>query len=489
MKKRQLNILNLGLLSALILMLLPRCVKLEEKPLDFTNPDNFYKSISQIESAFASSLQRLFSPWSAYGYTYFNFQDDDQYDYGELVIEDNHASDLWANHYQSIADLNPAIKALNEDRLGSLVSQDVKDELMAQAKFVRAFNYFSLVRLWGPVPLITENTDLTPEIIGPSQVSRSPISDVYALIESDLLFAIDKLPEVWPPERKGRPSKDAARALLAKVYITMATNPMNDAAQYVKARDMAKQVIEAGNHYLEHNVEDVFKLENAYGPEMIWSFNCSPDDPMTEPQIWLPGSMADGWGDIHPDVIWAAKYPVQPRRDAYLQLENWDGVPAADDPGFWWGGPGIKKFIYESRENIERLYSAQNYPILRFADVLLLFAEAENEVNNGPNQAAVDAVNQIIDRANGYVDNPAEPKLTTALSKDAFDSAVINERNLELCFEYDRWYDLCRKRILREMTVPEFQQNFSEDDYLWPIPLSDMRINPLLTQNPGYATP
>ena len=315
MKKRQMNILNLGLLSALILMLLPRCVKLEEKPLDFTNPDNFYKSVSQIESAFASSLQRLFSPWSAYGYTYYNFQDDDQYDYGELVIEDNHASDLWANHYQSIADINPAIKALNEDRLGSLVEQDVKDELMAQAKFVRAFNYFSLVRLWGPVPLITENTDLTPEIIGPPQVARSPIIDVYALIESDLLFAVDKLPEVWPPEQKGRPSKDAARALLAKVYITMATNPMNDATQYVKARDMAKQVIDAGNHSLEHNVEDVFKLENAYGPEMIWSFNCSPDDPMTEPQIWLPGSMADGWGDIHPDVKWAAKYPDQPRRE------------------------------------------------------------------------------------------------------------------------------------------------------------------------------
>jgi hypothetical protein len=437
-------------------------------------------------------MQRLFSPWSAYAYTYYNFQDDDQYDYGELLIEDNHASDLWRAHYESIADLNPAIKALNEDRLASIVPavpQDVKDELMAQAKFVRAFNYFSLVRLWGPVPLITEETDLTPEIVGPPQITRSPISDVYALIESDLLFAVSKLPETWPGEQIGRPSKDAARTLLAKVYITMATNPMNETANYVKARDMAKQVMDAGDHYLITNVEDVFKLENAYGPEMIWSFNASQDDPMTEPQIWLPGSMADGWGDIHPDVIWSAKYPDQPRRDAYLQLENWDGVPAEDDPGFWWGGPGIRKFIYESRENLERYFSAQNYPLLRYADALLLFAEAENQVNNGPNPEACDAVNQIIDRANGYVDNPAYPKLTTALSKDEFDAAVINERNLELCFEYDRWYDLCRKRILLEMSVPEIQQNFTEDDYLWPIPINDMRLNPLLTQNPGYAGP
>jgi len=199
--------------------------------------------------------------------------------------------------------------------------------------------------------------------------------------------------------------------------------------------------------------------------------------------------MADGWGDIHPDVIWAEKYPDQPRRNAYLLLENFDGVSYADDPGFYWGGPGIKKFIYESREDMERYFSAQNYPIIRFADALLLFAEAENQVNNGPTQAACDAVNQIIDRANGYVDNPDYPKLTTALSKDEFDAAVIDERNMELCFEYDRWYDLCRKRILLEKSIPEIQQNFSEDDYLWPIPITDMRLNPLLTQNPGYAGP
>jgi hypothetical protein len=484
MKNRKINILNPGLLSALLLLLLPACVKLEEKPLDFTGPDNFYQSVSQIESAFASAMQRIYNYWGAYQYCYYNFQDDDQYDYGELVIEDNHGSDLWSSHYQSIADINPAIKALNDDRLGNSTTQEIKDQLMAQAKFVRAFNYFSLVRLWGPVPLITETTDLVT-----GEIARAPISEVYALIESDLLFAAANLPEQWPSEQIGRPSKDAARALLAKVYITMATAPMNDVAQYVKARDMAKQVMDAGNYSLVHNVEDVFKMENSYGPEIIWSFNASQDDPSTEPQIWLPGSMADGWGDIHPDPIWAASYPDQPRRNAYLLLENFDGVPWNEDPGFWWNGPGIKKFIYESRENLERYFSAQNYPVIRYADVLLLFAEAENMVNNGPTQAACDAVNQIIDRANGYVDNPNYPKLTTALSKEAFDTDVIQERNWELCFEYDRWYDLCRKRLLYEKSVPEIRQNFTEDDYLWPIPLTDMRLNPLLTQNPGYAGP
>ncbi len=478
------KLLMLNLALALILMILPTCVKLDEEPLDFTGPDNFYKSASQIESAFASAMERIYTYWGAYQYTYYNFNNDDQYDDGELVIEDNHGSDLWGQHYRSIADINPAIKALNEDVLGNSATQETKDQLMAQAKFVRAFNYFCLVRLWGPVPLITETTDVVA-----GEITRAPITEVYELIESDLLFAVANLPEEWPPKQIGRPSKDAARTLLSKVYITMATAPLNITAQYVKARDMAKLVIDGGNYSLVHDVADVFKFENAYGPEIIWSFNAAQNDPSTEPQIWLPGSMADGWGDIHPDPIWAQKYPVQPRRSAYLLLENFEGVPWNEDPGFYWGGPGIKKFIYETRENLERYFSAQNYPVLRYADVLLLFAEAENMVNNGPTQAACDAVNQIIDRANGYVDNPNYPKLTTALSKEAFDEAVIEERNWELCFEYDRWYDLCRKRILLEKSVPEIQQNFSVDDYLWPIPITDMRLNPLLTQNPGYATP
>jgi hypothetical protein len=117
---------------------------------------------------------------------------------------------------------------------------------------------------------------------------------------------------------------------------------------------------------------------------------------------------------------------------------------------------------------------------------LLIFAEATNAVNGGPTQAAVDAVNQVIDRANGYVANAQHPKLTTNMSEQAFDEAVIEERNLELAFEMDRWFDLVRKRILKEKSIPTIQQNFSENDYLFPIPDNDIQLNSMLTQNPGY---
>jgi hypothetical protein len=106
--------------------------------------------------------------------------------------------------------------------------------------------------------------------------------------------------------------------------------------------------------------------------------------------------------------------------------------------------------------------------------------------NGNPSQAGVDAINQVINRANNYVANAADPLATIGMSKSDFDKKVIQERNYELCFEYDRWFDLIRKHTLKEASDPDIQQNFSEDDYLFPIPSADIRLNPELTQNPGY---
>lgn len=480
MKKRIFNIFNLILLTGGLFLLTTRCVKLEEKPQDFVGPDNFYKISTQIDAAFSSSMNRLFRSWGGYDNWRGRFQSDDQYKGGDLSFTDETENDIWQMHYQSIADLNPAIQALNKDVLGATVSQDVKDQLMAQAKFLRAFNYFSLVRCYGDIPLIIETTNVL------SNIPRTPIADIYAQIISDLQFATQNLPVSWSADKKGRPARDAAKGLLAKVYITMATAPLNDATNYVKARDMAKEVMDAGKYSLVHDVDKVFDLSNSYGPEMMWSFNVSPDDQATNPQIWLPSSMASGWGDVEVDLAFGQSFPEQPRKHAYLMLEDWDGKPYTT---FYWQTPGVKKFVYDTRAHLESLTSLQNFPIMRYADVLLLFAEAENMVNNGPTQAACDAVNQIINRANGYVPNPADPLLTTSMSKVNFDAAVIQQRSLELCFELDRWYDLVRKRILYEKTLPIYQQNFSENDYLFPIPQADLRLNKLLTQNPGYSTP
>ncbi|MBK8505857.1 MAG: RagB/SusD family nutrient uptake outer membrane protein [Saprospiraceae bacterium] len=149
----------------------------------------------------------------------------------------------------------------------------------------------------------------------------------------------------------------------------------------------------------------------------------------------------------------------------------------------------MRKFLYDSRGNLERLLSTPNIPILRYADILLMYAEASNMANGGPTPEAVDAVNQVIDRANGHVDNPNYPKLTMSMTAQEFDAAVINERNYELCFEFDRWHDLVRKRILCDVVNPDVKVNCDDNDYLFPIPQADLRLNPLLDQNPGYPIP
>lgn len=483
MKKRFLNIFKLVMIWSVFLLLTTRCVKLEETPMDFTSPQNFYQSVGQVEAAFASSMERIFGYWRFYdwmGYPEYVYNDD-QLNGGNLAVGDGTGNSVWRNHYKSIADLNPAINALNEDKLKNSATEEQKAQLMAQAKFLRAYSYFTLVRLYGDLPLITETSN--PAL---DQVERSPIADVYALIIADLTYATQNLPPAWGAGYEGRPARDAAKTLLAKVYITMATAPVNDATNYVKARDMAKQVMDAGIYHLEDSVNQVFELENGWGPEMLWSFHTSTNSDVIEPQIWLPGEMADGWGDVVCDRQWAEAYPEQPRKHAYLLLEDWDG-------NSWttWdqGTPSVKKYLYDTRENFENYVNYSNIPIIRYPDVLLLFAEAENMVNGGPTTAAVNAVNLIINRANGYKPNAADPLLTTGLSKANFDKAVIHQRDLELCFEYDRWFDLVRKRILYEETIPEYQQNFSENDYLLPIPQADLRLNLLMTQNPGYTDP
>ncbi len=473
------------MLTGVLLLLIAGCDKLKEKPTDFVGPDNFYSTPSQIESAFTASMDVLFGGWTFYDWYRYPqiFDMDDQVYEGDLVIGDDLGNDCWTKHYRAIADLNPAIKALNDGKL-STTSQEDQDILMAQARFLRGWNYFMLVRYYGEVPIIDELTDpISPDIV------RAPITDVYNFIVGDLLFATQHLPVVWGAPDRARPAADAAKTLLAKVYITMATAPLNDVSNYTKARDMAKEVIDAGNYSLVPNVADVFKLSSEFGPEFMWSFHNSQEEYVIEPQIWLPGVMANGWGDVKTEKRWGEAYPVEPRRDAYLMFS--DPIFGTGTTYTEWDGstPYVRKYLYDSPANIEKDVSYECMPILRYADVLLLFAEAENQANGGPDQAAVDAVNQIINRATGGVPNASDPLATTALSKDEFDAFVIQQRNWELCFEYDRWFDIQRKRLLEQVSDPLFLPNYTVDDYLLPIPQKDLRLNKKLTQNPGYTNP
>jgi hypothetical protein len=458
----------------IICIVISSCKKLDETPKSFVTPDNFYTTPAQIEATFASSMNSLWSAWSAYGYGMAVFANDDQLNGGDLNIPENWGSDLWAAHYSAILNLNAAIGAMEGGKLKDIAQPDL-DVLMGQAKFLRAYNYFMLVRMFGDLPLLTEETADPFN----AKIKRSPVADVYKLITSDFTEAIAKLPPTWPTAEKGRPTADAAKGLLAKAYLTMATFPLNEPEYYQKAADLADQIIKDGHYSLVHDINDVFSINTQFGPEVMWSFTSNSEDMATDPHIW---SDMDGWGDESADPIWVSKYPDQPRKYAYVQITSKEGDNYIDEGRL----PGIKKYLYDTQSDFDAGRSVITIPVIRYADVLLIFAEADNMAHGGPTQAAVDAVNQVIERANGYTANAQDPLATPGMPKDAFDTKVIQERNYELCFEYDRWFDLIRKHILKQMSDPTIQQNFSEDDYLFPIPTDDIRLNPLLTQNPGY---
>jgi starch-binding outer membrane protein, SusD/RagB family len=485
MNRKKLNIIYLVMVTGVSILLTSSCAKLTEKPTDFVGPANFYNTPAQIESAFTASMDVLYGGWTFYDwYNYPQvFGNDDQVYGGDLVIGDDFGNDCWAKHYSAIANLNPAIKAINDGKL-TTTSQDDQDILMAQARFLRGWNYFMLVRYYGDIPLITETTDPAS-----ADITRTPVAQIYEFIISDLLFATQKLPVTWPADKKAQPTADAAKTLLAKVYITMAGYPLNEPSNYEKARDMAKQVIDAGNYSLTPEVEKVFALESEFGPEFMWSFHNSQEEYVIEPQIFLPGEMAGGWGDVTCEKIWGEAFPNEPRKNAYLLLDDpWFGT-GTTYLDWWKSAPYLRKYLYDSPSNMEKNVSYEAQPIVRYADALLLFAEAENQFNGGPTQAAVDAVNQIINRATGGVPNAQDPLLTTSMTKQEFDDAVIQQRSWELCFEYDRWFDIQRKRILDKVTDPDYVQNYNVEDYLLPIPQKDLRLNKNLTQNPGYSNP
>jgi len=486
MKRKIINILRGSLFLAFIALMFS-CKKLDEFPISSVTPDNFGNSVLQIEASYAGSMNYLWDYWSGYGYAYDPFSNDDQLDGGDLNISPDNGEDLWNAHYRALMNINNALGSIKKGNIEG-ETQATVDALEAQGKFLRAHNYFMLVRMFGGVPLITEDT---PDPIQ-NPMARASLTEVYNLIVSDLIFASGKLPESWS-DAPGKPTSGAAKSMLAKVYLTMATFPLNEPSNYQKAADMALQVIESETYSLVDSVADVFSLANKYGPEMIWSYNSTYDDVATDPEIWTSEIYYDGgWGDAAMDTTFERRWPDQRRKEAYV-FTDWDGMHYTDFPE---QTPFCKKFFfYISEDDFNGYSSIMNWPILRYADVLLIYAEAANMAGAGANppQSAVEAINLVIDRANGFKPNPGHPLLTTAMTKAAFDAAVIQERNWELVFEAcDRWFDICRKRILNDPKVTYREQdrlNFTTDDYLFPIPETDLRLNKLLEQNPGYPTP
>ncbi|HLT51295.1 MAG TPA: RagB/SusD family nutrient uptake outer membrane protein [Arenibacter sp.] len=406
-----------------------------------------------------------------------------------------HIRNWWRGVYKLIGNTNLVLANVPN------ISMDeaTKNRVLGEAKFFRAWAYFYAVRLWGDVPLILLPQSAASEDFYPT---RTPQSEVYAQIVTDLQEAESSgLP--WTDD-SGRVSQSAVKSLLAKVYLTMAGNPLNETARYADAAAKSKEVIDnAGPIDLFDTYGEVHDEGNNNTVEHIFSLqynnNSVAGNPMgnTRPNFQpVTYRGPEGTGSTVPEISFFNSYEAGDLRA--VDREGWfyeTYFRNGSEELFDLGAPHIFKHFNVTANGTSGVPGTGqdnlNLPIIRFAEVLLIYSEASNEAT-GPNQAAVDALTRIRDRAT--LTTPA----LGAFTQESLREAVWKERWHELCFEQITWFDMVRLRSVLNHTTGEFDnfvghvnlnsgEALQEKHLLFPIPRQELVNNTNLTpQNPGY---
>lgn len=416
-----------------------------------------------------------------------------------------HVVSYWNSLYRVIANANLAL-----DKIPGISPMDeaLRKRKLAEAQFLRAWAYFYAVRLWGDIPLITKPQTAASENFFPA---RAPQEEVYKLIVSDLVAAeAGGLP--WM-DASGRVSTAAIKAQLSRVYLTMAGQPLNKGAAYYKlAADKSNEVITYANanpaainlfstYYDIHNPAQNNKLEHLFEIQYNADVASNPMDNYYPNFKAVTYGGQGGTGSSVPTLSFYNSFEAGDLRaknqEGYFYTSyytNGNGAP------FQLGAPYVFKHFNITANggplNGGALVAGArrndlNVPQIRYAEVLLIFAEAQNEVG-GPTQDAYDAFKRIRDRA----------KLTTpalgTYSAVTFREAVWRERWHELCYEGITWFDMVRLRKVYNETTSGFDefvghvnkssnQALQSKHLLFPLGVQEMLNNPgLKTQNPGY---
>lgn len=356
----------------------------------------------------------------------------------------------WEAAYHNIANCNTVLKYIDKVEVPEL-----RVQYEAEARFIRAYHYFNLVRLYGPVFLVTERITHQEAKLH----ERSSTDEVYAKIVEDLTFALD-LPVGYDEDQLGRVDRWAAKTLLAKVYLTQ-FGSSNDKELLELAKDLLTDVEKNSGYQLVKEkgsaasaYANLFGTDNEMNEEMIFvSRYLAGGKGLGSPfaNLFAPASSQDaivyasGSGDNCPTDELIAAYGQEPkdtRKDAVLS-STWIDKYKNDAVVYvsW-----VRKYL----SNVTMRYDAENdWPILRFADVLLMLGEIENELN-GPTQTAVDYLNTTRERAG------LDKIIARLTTRDAYRLAMLNERRLEFAFENQRLFDLLRSGRMEEIMENHF---------------------------------
>jgi hypothetical protein len=385
-------------------------------------------------------------------------------------------SDFWNGRYQSINLCNQVIDnipAINMDAT-------LKSRYIAEAKFIRAYEYFRLVRAFGDVPLRMH----IPKDATEYNLPRTPKAQVWSAIEQDLTDAASILPLSYSGADVQRATKGAALALHAKVAMYQ--------SKWADVKNYTDQVIGLGKYNLFPNYEQLFRVQNEFSVESIFEINakhvpgnCDASNSQYSQVQGVRSVARGGWGFNVPTADLAGAYEAgDPRRDATIIFRG-ETTPEGDVipgsvPNPMYNQKSYMPFTDPSNQDCNE-GADQNIRVLRYAEVLLMNAEANNELNNSA--AAINALELVRARARGG-NNAILPKVTTT-DKTALRDAIWKERRVELAMEFDRYFDVIRQGRGAAVFGPMgWKANKNE---VWPVPQSEIDLSAgVLTQNPGY---
>jgi hypothetical protein len=385
---------------------------------------------------------------------------------------------MWDQFYRAIRNANLVIANAPN---GSNISANDVARFVAEAKFLRAFTYFLLVRNWSGVPLRTE-ANMTEQ-----DIKKSTEAEVYNLIVKDLTDAESALPDV--SSLPGRPSRWSAKSVLSEVYMYQ--------KKYTEAMQKTNEVIVSGKYSLVP-VTTSADFEKIFGPDVVTTseeiFYIKFSKQGTG-QGWQyvmfahhPGAGYHGAGGFYAHYSDSVTNPV---------IKNWSTSDLRKVFNLYSYDIGLGKTSVLFRKFKDVAASTQtsagnDYPFYRFADILLLYAEAASRVNNGPTPLAVERLNMVHRRAYGQV--PGLPSAVDFKIADynaqTFLDEIVKQRGYETVYETKRWHDLKRMGIVKAKIREVKGVTVADKFLLWPIPLSEMNYNkaldPVADQNPGY---
>jgi hypothetical protein len=503
---------------------------LTEKPRSTISEDQYYKTPTDALNAVNAtyffyngggvngSSQSAYNSLLQIG---MEFATDEQYPGPGAVNADvrsfsvhNHSSanrtiyENWQQHYAGIKRANVAIDKISAIEFGANTA--LKERYIGEAKFNRAFIYFNLVRLWGDVPLIVKNQNYVKA--SDYYIAKSPATEIYAQIESDLTEAAAVLPASYTGSDIGRATAGAAKSLLAKVYLTKASFPLRITSHYQDAVNKAEEVLSSADggsgvygYNLRTNYAHVFlpayknNEEHIFSAQFLSNFQGQGrnDFPRTLPRFpssfGVVGTYSDQLnfytkGADKSFNVYKLFLPIDKRRKVTFATRFVNpktgakfGTPLANPAYPGDSIPYINKTFDPDAFVAVPSEAATNVTLIRYAEILLIHAEAENEAN-GPTAKAYKSLNRVRNRA-------GLPDLTPGLSRDQFRDALYLDRELELVYEYQRWFDLIRQRdaagnpVFVQKLQAAGKVNAVDRNRWFPIPQIELDNNPLLEQH------